>query len=155
MPIDGVRMGDWVCEVDFGVDTAIYASGDLLANTEELPYAVMSNGTSVITSLTLTDGDDQGAAMDVLFFRSNPGSLGVRNAAISITQTQAEECLGWVPIGAADYCDLGTRRVATVRSVGLVVHPTNSTSVWVALVSRGTPTYTTGRLLLKVGLLRG
>ena len=155
MPLNGVRMGDWVCEVDFGADTAIHAAGDLLANTEEMLYAVMENGTSVITSLTLADLDDQGAAIDVLFFRSNPGSLGIRNTPLSITQTQAEECLGWVPIGAADYTDLGTRRVATVRSVGLVVHPTNSTSLWVALVSRGTPTYVTGRLLLKVGLLRG
>lgn len=155
MPFPGVRMGDWVQEVALGVDTAIYTTGDLLFDTQEVPYAVMENGTSVIESCTVTDYDDQGAAFDVLVFRSNPGSLGVINAPIAITAAAADECSGWFPIGAADYTDLGTRRVGCARSVGLEVHPTNSTSVWVAGVSRGTPTYTTGRLRLLVGFLRG
>jgi len=85
-------MGDWVSEVDFGTDTAIYASGDLLADTEELAGCGEWKTHIVIQSLTLTDFDDQGAIIDVLFFRSNPGSLGIRNTPISITRPQAEEC---------------------------------------------------------------
>ncbi len=156
MPFSGnVRVGDWSQEVQVGVDTAIYAAGDVLFDTQEVPYAVMENGTSIIISCTVTDYDDQGAAFDVLVFRSNPGSLGVLNAAIASTAAQADECLGWFPVGAADYTDLGTRRVGCVRTIGLQVHPTNSTSIWVGGVSRGTPTYTTGRLRLLFGFMRG
>ncbi len=156
MPFTGnVRVGDWSQEVAIGVDTAIYAAGDLLFDTQEVPFAAMPNGTSIVISLVVTDYDDQGAAFDVLVFRSNPGSLGVINAAIGVTAAMADECIGHIPVGAADYTDLGTRRVGTVPGIGLQVHPTNSTSIWVAGVSRGTPTYTTGRLRLLFGFMRG
>lgn len=156
MPFNGnVRVGDWSQEVQEGVDTAIYAAGDVLFDTQEVPYAVMENGTSIIVSLVVTDYDDQGAAFDVLVFRSNPGSMGVLNAPIAITAAAVDECIGYIPVGAADYTDLGTRRVGCVRTVGLQVHPTNSTSIWVVGVCRGTPTYTTGRLKLLFGFMRG
>jgi hypothetical protein len=156
MPFAGnVRVGDWSQEVQVGVDTAIYAAGDLLFDTQEVLYAVMENGTSIVLSLVVTDYDDQGAAFDVLVFRSNPGSLGVLNAAIALSAAQVDECIGWFPVQAANYTDLGTRRVGCERSIGLQVHPTNSTSIWVGGVSRGTPTYANGRLKLLFGFMRG
>ena len=75
--------------------------------------------------------------------------------AYSITDAQAAMVCGVVPVAATDYSDLGAQQVATVRGVGLEVHPVNGTSLWVAPKSMGTGTYATGRLTVRVGLLRG
>ena len=151
----GVRMGDWVQEVELLINPAIFAVGDLMGNPVEVPYVTMDNGSSVVQSVVVTDYDNAGAALHLVFFDEAPGPLGAPNAAMAITDAQAAMVCGVVPVAATDYSDLGAQQVATVRGVGLEVHPVNGTSLWVAPKSMGTGTYATGRLTVRVGLLRG
>ena len=133
------------------LDTNVYASGDVLAATQEVPSWAAANARaqSFLQSIVLIDADDQKAAMDLIFFASNV-SLGAENAACSIDDTDALQCLGTVPIETTDYVDLGGVAVATVRNIGLsLVTP----ALYVAVRSRGTPTHSASGLTLKLSLL--
>ena len=156
---NGVRMGDWVPEIDAPVDTTAqtYASGDVLFNAGEatrLIGASMSNGTSVLQSIILIDYDTQGVAIDLIFLRSLV-SIGAVAAAINISPATALEIVGIVAVPAANYDTLGTILVATVENIGIVMHPRNGTSLWLAAAVRGAPTYPSGHLGIKAGFLRG
>lgn len=133
------------------LDTNIYASGDVLAATQEVPGWAAANASAqnFLQSLVLIDADDQKAAMDLVFFASNV-SLGTENAACSIGDTDALQCIGTVPIETTDYLDLGGVAVATVRNIGLSLL---TSTLYVAARSRGTPTHSASGLTLKLSFL--
>ena len=157
MPVKGnVRTGDWVTTLTIDISPAIYASGDLLADVVEVPYACEVNGSSILETAVVTDFSDQAGAMHLVFFRANPGALGVINAAMAITDTQAALGCGHVAIAATDYSDLGAQQMATKTSVGLEMMPADAgTSLWMAIKSMDTKTYAKPYLSVKLGFLRG
>lgn len=146
---------DDVAEVILPVDTAVYAAGDLMSLAVEVERVCVENHPSYIVSLTVLDYDDQGAALDLLVFRTHPGVLGVVNAPVAIGDAQAEAILCFIPVAAADYVDLGAQQIAQPEFYARKVRPLDGqTSLWVAAVSRGAGTYLGGRLLLKVGVVK-
>ena len=155
MAVDA-RIYDNVVEIEVGVDTAIHAANDVLWQPVEVPLVANPNGCAILTSLVLADPDDQGIALDVIFLRE-PITVGANNATMTIADTALQHVLGSVPVAATDYVNLATNQVATVRNCGLVLlpDPSRSQSVWVTGRTSGTPTYAGGRLLLKIGVLRG
>jgi hypothetical protein len=148
-----VGKGSGVLDLTLSLDTAAYASGDVLAATQELATAVPSNGGhALLHSVVVTDKDDQGQAMDIVFMRTNV-SLGTENAAVSIADNDADEILGIVPVSAADFVDLGGVRVATIPGIGLTLEAgASSTSIYVGAISRGAGTYTASGVTVRVGL---
>jgi len=149
-----VRTFDTLVTVTLPVDIAIHADGDLLANPVEVPNAVKANGTTIVASVVVLNNDNQAVDMSVLFFDSDPGILGVKNAAILLNDAQMAKCQGSITVNSWD--DLGTQQVGTETSTALVLKPINGrTSAWVALKSQGTGTYASGSLTVKLGLMRG
>ena len=137
--------------ITFSLDTLIYASGDILADTQPIASALaVSGGTGRVTQITLLDKDDQTAAgIDVVFLRSNT-SLGTENAAPSISDLNAEEILGVVSIASGDWIDIGGAKLATkALTVPLEVTATTGTTIYVALITRGTPTQTASGIIGK------
>lgn len=134
-------------DLTFSLDTNIYASGDVLADTQVLAGAMrMRDLTGVLSGFTLFDEDDQGIELDVVFLSANV-SIGTENAAVSVTDANAREILGIVNVASTDWKDLGGVRVATVRNVNLPIKPAAQTQdVYVALITRGTPTHTASGL---------
>ena len=155
MPIK-VRVYDNVVEVDVVTDTAIHASADVVAQPIELENAVQWLGCGIITSVVVTDYDDNGSALNLIFMRS-PITLGANNATLAVSDGEVDEILGHVSVAAADYLNMANNQVATVTNCGLVVEPDPSTptSIWMAVSTTGTPTYASSRLTVKVGILRG
>lgn len=141
-------------DVTLSLDTLIYAAGDVLADTQALANAVRVNGgRAILQSLTVVDEDDQGQPLDLVFFGATQ-SLGIENAAVSITDLAARDILGIVPVVAADFIDLGGVRTATLRNVGLLLEAAAaSRDLFVGAISRGTGTYTLNGLRLRLGLL--
>lgn len=138
----------------FSLDTSIYASGDVLADTQPIAGAfAVSGGTGKVTQIALLDKDDQTAAgIDVVFLRSNT-SLGTENAAVSISDLNSEEILGIVSIASGDWIDIGGAKLATkVLTVPLEVMATTGTSLYVALITRGTPTQTASGITAKISI---
>lgn len=141
-------------EVTLSLDIAVYAAGDVLADTQPLASAVRVNGgRAVLQSLTVIDEDDQGQPLDLVFFSATQ-SLGIENAAASITDLAARDILGIVPVTSADFIDLGGVRTATLRNVGLLLEAAAaSRDLFVGAISRGTGTYTASGIRLRLGLL--
>ena len=145
-----------VLDLILSTDTSIYASGDVLADTQALADVVrLDAGTARLESLVITDADDQGEGLDIVFLKTNV-SLGTENAAVSISDTNAKEILGIISVVSADFVDLGGVRVATVPMdrVIMLKAGTGSTSIYIGAISRGTGTYTASGLSLKIGIIR-
>lgn len=139
--------------ITLSLDTSIYASGDVLADTQEIASCVPTvGGRAVVQSVVLNDKDDQGQALDLVFLKTNV-SIGTENAAVSISDTNADQILGIVSVASGDWVDLGGCRVATKANIGLVAEAgPGSTSVFIAAISRGTGTYTASGITLSVGI---
>jgi hypothetical protein len=143
-----------VVEVALTLDTAAYASGDLLVDSTAFVGARVADGHAVLQSLLLIDEDDQKMAMTIYFVSAN-ADFGTVNSAPSIADAAARDILGFVDIGVGDYKDLGGVSVACIKGIGLELEAgTGVTTVWVALVNgTGAPTYTAAGLRLRLGLL--
>lgn len=142
-------------DVTLSLDTAIYAADDLLANTQTVASALRVNdGTGRLQSILVIDEDDQGAAFDIYLLNAN-ATLGTENAAPSITDANARNILGIVPIATADYKDLGGVRLAFKGNIGMTVKAaTGTTTLYVAVVNgAGTPTYTAAGVRLRLGFI--
>jgi len=140
-------------DVTMALDTNVYADGDVLTATAEIPNAVLNNGgAGIIHSLALLDKDDQAGALDIVFMRTNK-SLGTVNDPVSISAADAAEILGIVSITAAEYKDLVNSQFVSVGIVGLVFEAgAGSTSFFVSMISRDAKTYTAAGLILKLGI---
>lgn len=153
----GVGVGGYTGFVDvtLSLDTSVYASGDVMADTQVVTNAVrVADGTGVLQSILVLDEDDQGLAFDLIFIQDNV-SLGTENAAPSITDAHARSILGLVSIASADFIDLGGARIATKTGLGLVVKPTSGTrNIYVAAITRGAPTHTASGVRLRLGFLQ-
>lgn len=139
----------------FSLDTSAYASGDLLADTQQIDaFFRVSDGTGVIQSLTLYDQDDQGVAMTV-YFHSTSSSMGTENSAPSINDANSLGILGWVDIATTDWKDLGGVRVACIKNIGLPVKAVSGTDdLYISAVnSTGTPTFTASGVKGSIGVL--
>jgi len=129
------------------------SDGDVMFDTQEIAAAVqLSGGVSILQSVTVLDKDDQGIAFDLVFLDAAT-SIGTEDSAVSITDADAEDILGVVSIVAGDYVDFIASQVATKTGIGLELQSSASTSLYVAGITRGTPTYTASGVLIKFAFL--
>lgn len=144
-----------VLEVTLALDTSQYADGDVLSDTAEIQDAFNAvGGMMEVTGLTVIDQDDQGAALDVIFLRSNK-SLGTKNSAPNISDADGLEIIGRVSVGAGDYYDFGAFRRAEVSVPCLLLKAaSDSRSLFVSAISRGTGTYTASGVRLRIKAAR-
>ncbi len=135
------------------LDTSIYAAGDVLFDTVIIPGVFpVAGGALELRSIEVLDEDDQGVALDLLFFDSL-ASLGAFNGAPTITDVLARSCLGFISIATGDYIDLGLNRIASKNNIGMVLQAAAlAQDLYVAAITRGgTPTYTAAGLKFKFG----
>lgn len=138
----------------FSLDTSAYASGDLVADTQEITgFFRDPNSLVEIVSVTLIDQDDQTASAYTIVFMNTSTSLGTENSAPSISDPNL--LLGsprQLPIASGDWVDWGTAKVATVRSVGLALKGGGvNTSIYVGIINgAGTPTFTAAGLKIEI-----
>jgi hypothetical protein len=143
-----------VKDVTLTLDTLAYASGDVLADFQEVTGCLRVNdGTAVLQSIVLLDKDDQGGALDLVFANA-AGTLGTENAAVSISDADAANILGVVPITASDYVDLVNSKIVILKNVGLgIVSKSAADSIYVGAISRDSKTYTASGITLRLTFL--
>lgn len=143
-----------VKEVTLSLSTDQYAAGDVLAATQAVSAAFRSPGMGGrIKSLVVLDKDDKAGDLDVVFLKTNV-SIGTENAAVSVTDANADEVVGVVEVVEADYVDLVNSQIA-VKELDIVVEaPADSDDLYVAAISRDTDTYTASGITLKIGLIQ-
>lgn len=130
-------------DVTLVVDTAIYASGDVLAITQVISNAMRDVDTGLfLQTLVLIDEADQGVAMDVYFLDSNV-SFGALNATAAPTDAAARSVLAKIPVATGDWKDLGGVRVATFHNQNIPLKPVSGgRDIYVVVVNgAGTPTF--------------
>jgi len=141
-------------ELTMTLTAATYDANDVLADTQELTGILRTTGgTGIIHSITILDQDDQGAAMDVVFMRTNV-SLGTEDAAVSISDANANEILGVVEVAAGDYVDLVNSQVATKTNLGIGCSGDALDDLFIGLITRGTPTHTASGITVKVTVIQ-
>jgi hypothetical protein len=136
------------------LDTSIYADNDVLFIATEIPNFVrVAGGRSLIKSVHLFDGDDQGVDV-TLFLTQNATTPGTINAAISAADTVMDDIQTSIRIVAADYEDLINSQVASVGSINKMVEAAAaSTSLYCwGAVRSGTPTYTASGMIIRFGV---
>ena len=137
-------------------DTAAYTSGDVLAAPQELVGVCLGGHPVKLESISLLDKDDQGLAMELYILRSL-APMGAENAAVAWTNVRADEILAMVPIGTANYTDLGSSQFVTRSAaagdagMGAICYSSGGSSLWVGAVTRGTPTHSVAGITLKLG----
>lgn len=167
---DGQVSGELACDVNgnlktagdnitllpitFVLDTLIHAAGDVLAVPTVLTAFTEADGYGILQSIVLNDKDDQGIALYVVVMDSNP-TLGALNAACAITDANADFILGIIPVETTDWFDIGGCRIATIRNIGLPIKSVSGlTTLYLALVTRGTPTHAGASMTARVGIAR-
>ncbi len=139
------------------LDTNIYASGDQLCTANVLTAALdNTKGTGAILSVIVLDKQKRNAAMEILFFNSEPTIASAVNAALDISDSEmAAKFLGKVSVAGADYIDLLGCSVCAKVNVGILLQGVaGSRDLYMVLQSKGTPTYAASDLVIKVGILQ-
>ena len=127
------------------LDTNIYADADRLGSIEELEGVALDvGGIAELNDIVCLDGDDQGTAINFLFFDELPTVASADNAALSISDAEMAKCVGIYELAAADFADVVTSKLGQgVFTKLLMKCKARSTSLWVVMqVASGTPTYT-------------
>jgi len=123
------------------VDTAIYAAGDLL--TEKLEFEGVADvffNRGTILSVTVTDNAKQSAALDVVFFDSDPSDTAfTENIIFDLDDADIVKIAGTVSL--TTYVDYSLNSSAFVETNIPYNLGERGTSLFAALVTRGTPTY--------------
>ena len=139
-----------VVEVTLTLDTVAYASGDVLADTQEVEDAVRTEGGyGKVVAAVVLDKDDQAQGLDLVFMRSNE-SIGTENAALDMTDAEAEVLTGFIEVASGDYIDLTNSQIALVGGLNVPIYASAGTSVYMAAISRGTGTYTANGIVVKL-----
>lgn len=147
--------GDVIAVTPTVDNNVAYAAGDLLFDLTTITNAVRAIGeVAYIKSLTVIDKDAQGIAMDVYVGNANT-SLGTVNSApnISDANVAANSIQRLCQIGSGDYSTLSGTKIATRDDISLEIKAAGgSRALYIAAVTQGAPTQTTGGLVLLVGL---
>lgn len=138
-------------------DTSAYASGDLIADTIEIPNAVsFLGGTAILQSVHIQDESNQGVAFTI-YISTASTSFGTINGAPNITAANQRNVVGHVNVATTDYATaINSIKHGQVNNIGLEVQANAaSTSLYMAIVNgTGTPTFTASALRIKLSFLQ-
>jgi hypothetical protein len=139
-------------------DTAIMASADIIADTQQMDAAFRkTDGTGVINSITVFDPDDNAAFAFDLYVHRTSTSMGSENAGITISDANAAAgIIGVVSFATTDAKDLINGRMYHKSNLGMVVSAVSGTDdLYFSLVNgSGTPTFAGGSIPVVVGILQ-
>jgi hypothetical protein len=145
-----------VFSVTLSTDTSAYASGDLIADTQQMDaFFRKADGTGVINSISIIDEDAQGVALYVIFMKTST-SLGTENSAPNISDANLSAgMIGIVPVATTDYVTCSGAKIATIKNIGLPVMAVSGTDdLYIAILNAtGTPTFTASGLKMRIGAL--
>lgn len=136
-------------------DTSALATGDVIAATEAITLPESGNRpiNGRITGVTVLDKDDQGQNLDIVILKSNV-AVGTENAAVSITDANAENILAIIPV--YDWTDMINSQFGQSWPLNVPINlaytkgNTDNNQFFAALVCRsGTPTYTASGLYIR------
>jgi hypothetical protein len=150
------RQNSIVFDVTASTDTAAYASGDLIADTQQLDaFFNKADGRGVINSITIIDEEAQNVKFYILF-HSTSTSMGTENSAANISDANASAAIqGIVTVETTDWITISGTSVACIKNIGLPVKAVSGTDdLYFSIVNAtGTPDWDADSLKLRIGAL--
>lgn len=143
-----------ILSVPLTVDTNAYATGDLIGTKITIPKATLGASLDgIIRSIVLDCKSSQTTAFDIVFFNADPtATTFTDNAAIAVAVADFDKIIGgWAFAVTTSWIDVGTPSFAHAY-VDIPYTLINGTSLYAALISRGTPTFAATDLTLKLGI---
>lgn len=136
------------------LDTSAYAANDQVSTIQTATFHFPVWNT-LLTQVVVVDKAAQKSALDLFFFTDSV-TLAADQAAASISDADmAAYSIGVVNILAADYDDTAANSVATVvPNLRLRGSNPKTGDIYVAVVSRGTPTYAATSLVISLTATR-
>ena len=134
------------------LDTSAYAANDQMSTLQTVRVSTANRYPGgEIVCITVLDKAAQSQPLDLFFFDRSV-TLAADQAAASISDADMEFCLGGVNILAVDYDATAANTIATVAPpAGLpVISYATGWTIYMALVTRGSPTYAAGSLVISV-----
>lgn len=134
-----------------------YSSGDVIGAVNTLSNAALNSGQAVkLDSVVVLDKANQKSSLDLIFFNEAPvNSIGADNAAYALHDDDLTKVIGRISVTGSDYVSSSTTNAEAVyRDLELTMQPKlGSKNIFMAVVSRGTPTYgSASDLIVKVSL---
>lgn len=139
------------------ITTDQYTAGDCVGTI--MSFDVQEFGLAVLKNIVVTDAANQKAALTILFFRKQPAGSFTNNSALPLSNADLALVVGKVNVAADDYETIASKAVADVDcSIVLKAKddtsPPTSKTIYLAVLTTGTPTYASATdLVLKPGLL--
>lgn len=123
------------------ITAGAYSAGDALGGRLEFsPATRQPTLTALLLSVVVLDKASQDAQLDLVLF-NQAFTATADNAAFDPTDADLANIIGHVPIVPADYASLNDNGLATLRSVNLPIHLSDTITLYGQLVTRSAPTY--------------
>ena len=129
-----------------------YSSGDSIGGVITLKDVMArKNGTAILKSVLVMDNDGQSSGLTILFFSSNPtGATANDNSAFSYGNTFFNQ-IGKINITSDDYEMIDTKSIADIDTYcKLIQNKEDSTNIYAIIISKSSPTYTSGTSSLRI-----
>lgn len=153
-----VTMQKRVSVVATGVtnNTAAYTAADFLGTKLTFTNAARAAaGSGIIESIIIRDLDNQKAALDLVFFHTDPtATTFTDNGAVEFADADVLNAIGFISVLAADYITTqttGGNAVAT-KLINLPFKLPLGLTFYAGAIVRGTPTYATNNSALQYTL---
>ena len=139
--------------VDVPVETTALDAGDV-AMTSVIPFPVSGHTVGVIRSLVIIDPDHNSAAniAGALWMFKDTVTPAAKDAAHSISDADANKCIGVIPIASGDVLLSALNSVATVRLNPGLPFDLVGTSLYGIYVVTATPTFAGGTIRMVLGV---
>ena len=130
-----------------GATGTTYADNDAIGTITLIPNVCGAvTGFFGLQSVVVQDLSNQKSKLELIFFDSAPTSTFTDDGAFTLTDADIKAIVGTVIINAGDYQSYAANAVATVGNLGLEMQSTSGADLWMAVISRGTPTYVANEL---------
>lgn len=132
-----------------------YASGDCVGGKLTLTGISRINDAGVkLETIFVTDAANQKPNLKFLFFNADPTAATLTNDAALALSTDITKVIGMASVDTGDYTTISSAAFAAKNGINAVLKST-TTSVWMAILTTSTPTFTgTTNLSVKLGFSR-
>lgn len=137
-------------------NASAYEAGDAVGGKITITNAMrISGGTGILQSIDLIDKANQKAAMELLIFNSDPTAATITDDTAFVYSTDISKQIARIPIAASDYVTLNSIATVSLGGLSRIVKASGSANLFAALVTTGTPTYTsTSDIIITFGILQ-
>lgn len=135
-------------------DNDAYTANDCVGGliTFDLSGEGMAANGGVLSTITIVDDDNEGAALNLYFFDAQPSTIA-NDAALALTAADLRKLTYYKAVAAGDYVTVNSLKFAYLGQLAVQVRADNG-KLYMYAQCTGTPTYAaTKTLTVRLGIL--